>query len=473
MAKRPRLAARRKSLGFSQEALAEQLGVDASTVRRWELGTSNPQPWVRPKVARQLQVSLEQLDQLFRDGKDVTTTDRSAIVESSGRAPGSILLPVIVNGHPVLLPIDAQTVAASKLGPALGQLAPLDGEAAHPVVTAAEWDAMSPLNRRSLLKHGLAASALPALGLEELHQVASAMDDARRYLDTSVTGYLRRQLDLAKADDGTLGPAKTMPIVLGVLGAVEEHAREVKPGVRRELLDLGADAAEFAGWLYRDARDMPKALYWHDRACEWAQEAGNLPMQGYVLLKKSQLAYDEREPVRMLTLAQAVQHGPWQLPDRVQAEAIQQEARAEAMLGASIEQVQRKLDHARQLLASSRGGDGSTLSAHYGPELLSMQTAVCYAEAGQPRYAVDLYDQALTEHAFSPRDYGFFLSWKAGSLALAGEPDQAASVGMESAARAGRAGSNRTRKELARVVKVLTPWKNRPAVRGLAEAVTA
>lgn len=299
------------------------------------------------------------------------------------------------------------------------------------------------------------------------------MEDARRYLDTSVTDYLRRQLVLCKADDGTLGPVKTLPMVLGILGAVEEHARDVKPAVRRELLNVGADSAEFAGWLYRDARDMLRALYWHDRAVEWAQEAGNIPMQGYVLLKKSQLAYDEREPLRMLTLAQAVQNGPWQLPGRVQAEAVQQEARAEAMLGAPRATVERKLDQARQLLTTNRGDDGSALSAHYTEALLHMQTAVCYAEAGEPRRAVDLYDRSLTEDSFSPRDYGFFLSWMASSLALAGEPDQAATTGMESAARAGDAGSKRTKQELIRVLDVLKPWQNRPAVRGLQEAVRA
>jgi len=50
-----------------------------------------------------------------------------------------------------------------------------------------------------------------------------------------------------------------------------------------------ARAAEFVGWLYRDAGLLPAASYWQDRAEQWAQEAGDLPLQGYILLKKSQL----------------------------------------------------------------------------------------------------------------------------------------------------------------------------------------
>lgn len=64
-AKRQRLAARRKTAGFSQEQLAERLGIDRSTVARWESGETEPQPWIRPRLARVLQVSLDQLDHLL------------------------------------------------------------------------------------------------------------------------------------------------------------------------------------------------------------------------------------------------------------------------------------------------------------------------------------------------------------------------------------------------------------------------
>jgi transcriptional regulator with XRE-family HTH domain len=64
-AKRQRLAARRKAAGFSQEQLAERLSIDRSTVARWESGETEPQPWIRPRLARVLQISLDQLDRLL------------------------------------------------------------------------------------------------------------------------------------------------------------------------------------------------------------------------------------------------------------------------------------------------------------------------------------------------------------------------------------------------------------------------
>jgi transcriptional regulator with XRE-family HTH domain len=71
--KRRRLAARRRALGFTQESLAECLGVHPTTVRRWESGGigGGPQPWVRRKLAEHLQVSAEELEELLTDGHGV------------------------------------------------------------------------------------------------------------------------------------------------------------------------------------------------------------------------------------------------------------------------------------------------------------------------------------------------------------------------------------------------------------------
>jgi DNA-binding XRE family transcriptional regulator len=65
-ARRLSLAQRRKSVGLSQDGLAHALGVERSTVVRWEAGRTEPQAWVRPHLAQALQLSEEQLDDLLR-----------------------------------------------------------------------------------------------------------------------------------------------------------------------------------------------------------------------------------------------------------------------------------------------------------------------------------------------------------------------------------------------------------------------
>ncbi|MCJ1680571.1 helix-turn-helix transcriptional regulator [Streptomyces sp. APSN-46.1] len=60
------LAERRRALGYSQEKLAELLGVDRTTVGRWESGKVAPQPPQRRGLAAALEVSLQELDVLLK-----------------------------------------------------------------------------------------------------------------------------------------------------------------------------------------------------------------------------------------------------------------------------------------------------------------------------------------------------------------------------------------------------------------------
>jgi tetratricopeptide (TPR) repeat protein/DNA-binding XRE family transcriptional regulator len=64
-ARRDRLAQRRRALGLTQEDLAGLLEIERSTVARWERGKTQPLPWIRPKLARALQVPAGQLADLL------------------------------------------------------------------------------------------------------------------------------------------------------------------------------------------------------------------------------------------------------------------------------------------------------------------------------------------------------------------------------------------------------------------------
>jgi len=66
--KRGRLAQRRKAVGLTQEQLAERLGVERTTVVRWERGQTQPLPWLRPRLARALRVSANGIEELLAAG---------------------------------------------------------------------------------------------------------------------------------------------------------------------------------------------------------------------------------------------------------------------------------------------------------------------------------------------------------------------------------------------------------------------
>ncbi|MBK3640464.1 helix-turn-helix transcriptional regulator [Streptomyces sp. MBT33] len=456
----------------SQEAMAGWLDLNQAQLSRIEGGKPPQDLGKLMRWAHSLKIPADLLwfklpahrDEASTEATSATVQPAAMTLEAS-QAGG--LLPVVVNGRTVLVPVDTETIATSGLGSLFGQLA--EESAAR----ATEREPMSPLNRRDLLKGGIAAVALPGLGLDELHHVAAALDDAHRYLDGPVVDYFRRVLDKAKRDDGALGPKRTLPVMLGLLGAIESQARDVKPSVRRELLALGADGAEFAGWLYRDIQQPQAAVFWYDRAMEWAQEADNAAMQGYVLLKKSQMAYDERDALRMLTLAQAAGHDRWHLPARVRAEVTQQEALGRAMLGDPLDVVRGQLADAETLLTNAPEDQPDALGTYFNGHTRLLRDAITYTEAGKPSLAADLFSDVMSTGTLSHRDTGFFNARRAAALALSGEPDEAARVGKASAAVAQEVRSERTVRVLGEVLQTLGRWRSRPAVREFRESLTA
>ena len=87
--RRQELTRRRKAVGFTQESLAEQLGVERSTIIRWEAGESEPLPSIRPNLARALQVSIDQLAELLATSEDAGTT-RTLPAEPESTAPALV-----------------------------------------------------------------------------------------------------------------------------------------------------------------------------------------------------------------------------------------------------------------------------------------------------------------------------------------------------------------------------------------------
>src|SRR6185437_4198617 len=145
--RRHRLVLTRKAAGFSQEErLAETVGVERTTVMRWERGETCPQPWARPKLARALGISDEALSELLSE---------LAEPEGAGSAPAQIAEELI------------------------------------------------PLHRRDFLKYSV---VFPTLGFDELRHLSLAVNDAMDYLDTEVVGYFKQQLDSCATNDGIYGP---------------------------------------------------------------------------------------------------------------------------------------------------------------------------------------------------------------------------------------------------------------------------
>ncbi|HKR48950.1 MAG TPA: helix-turn-helix transcriptional regulator, partial [Pseudonocardiaceae bacterium] len=71
--RRQGLSQRRRAVGLTQESLAQLLGVERSTVVRWEAGDTEPLPSIRPSLARALNMSIDHLAELLAESKNIGT----------------------------------------------------------------------------------------------------------------------------------------------------------------------------------------------------------------------------------------------------------------------------------------------------------------------------------------------------------------------------------------------------------------
>lgn len=314
----------------------------------------------------------------------------------------------------------------------------------------------------SAVLSGIAAPARPlhaasATASEGAGRVRQAIADPARYADARFVDAFRVQLETAKALDGGYGAASALATAKGVIDVVESVAPDVPEKVRGDVLVLGAEAAEFVGWLFRDLADRGQAGYWYDRAMEYAQLCGDMSWQGFVLLRKSQMAYESRSAHRVRLFARAALEGPWQLSARFYAEALLQVARGDLMLGQSVD-LEDAVEQARDASAG---------------EHLTLREASCWIEAREPERAAGLYETGLASDGLSLRDAGYFQARQSMALAQAQAPDLAAERAYAALTAAARTGSRRTHRAVVATRAALTPWQDRDSVAALDDALTA
>ncbi|WP_406515765.1 helix-turn-helix domain-containing protein [Streptomyces sp. NBC_00873] len=107
------LAKRRRTLNYNQEKLAQLLGVDRTTVGRWESGRIDPQPPQRRGLAAALEVSLQELDALLTQpraaGQEIAghqSSDPPNAGDSDEMIRREFLRILTVSGALTVLPVD-------------------------------------------------------------------------------------------------------------------------------------------------------------------------------------------------------------------------------------------------------------------------------------------------------------------------------------------------------------------------------
>lgn len=182
MANRSGLAARRRTVGLTQESLAERLKVDRSTVARWESGHTSPQPWMRPRLARLLHVDAEGLDGLLAVGPvgDPATDDA---LNHALRHPDRIDL----SGVATLREHFDDCVARYDQVPSAGLIAEAGAQLTR-VERIATGTARGRVQRELLLLHADACTLMGQL----------VWDASQRRDHTTATAYYKRGAEIAR-----------------------------------------------------------------------------------------------------------------------------------------------------------------------------------------------------------------------------------------------------------------------------------
>lgn len=292
--KRRRLAQRRKALGHTQDDLAALVGVDRTTIIRWERAERDPQPWLRRKLASALRVSADELTELLE-----------AVSEVPGRADGYTLLssvPLDFSDASVAVPLtegfSAHDLASRRK--VLERLTVLSSGALLKPIR--QWVASLPAAQSEPISPG---------DIDELHEAVKLF---RRW-DASGVGGLKRKA------------------VVGQLNAVAESVHETT--MRAKLLPIMAELAQLAGWMAYDHGLPGVAQRYYLLALHACREAGPsaLPLGVKVIGDMTQLStalgnYDDS-----LNLARTGLYALPRTEKLVRSELLGLESRAYAQLG--------------------------------------------------------------------------------------------------------------------------------------------
>ena len=293
--KRRALAERRRTVGYTQEQLAEVLGVERSTVVRWEAGETTPQPWCRPKLAEALAVSVDELDTMLTNGETGKDTgaglpddaEYDPVLASPWSHRGTVEAAVMLSGGDNRVKRRAFLTGTALTAPAHQWLV----HEPEPLVSGVKGRRVSA---------GL-ADRLPAM-IAELR----AMDDVAG--GGSV-------LSLAQHEFGW------------ITGLLDQASYDEATG--RKLLASLAELGQLASWGAYDSGQPGLAQRYNVAALRAAHSADDRPLGAHILGSMAKQAAHQGRPAEAVTLAETALAGAKGLESpRLQAQLYVRQAYA-------------------------------------------------------------------------------------------------------------------------------------------------
>jgi transcriptional regulator with XRE-family HTH domain/tetratricopeptide (TPR) repeat protein len=280
---------------------------------------------------------------------------------------------------------------------------------------------------------GLGALLPAAYGLGRPAASASAVVAAGKPDGGQVIDGFQAMLRQSRSLGQVLAPADLLPMLLGPTRALRRVAEHSSGGERDAMLLLAARFAEYTGWIAQEAGDDPGALWWTDRAVEYAAMAGQHDMAAYALVRRGLIAlyrHDGRQTVELAQQAQRATRDP-----RIRGLAAQREAQGLAVL-ADRDGAMRALDRAADLLSTAAseanggtGADPTPLGSTHVADPVQAARGWCLYDLGDTRRAADtLREQYAAVPATALRARARFGARFALALAADGEAEESAFV---------------------------------------------
>ncbi|RSM62973.1 hypothetical protein DMH03_13075 [Amycolatopsis sp. WAC 01376] len=316
-----------------------------------------------------------------------------------------------------------------------------------------------PISRRELLA-SLGIGLLASPTLTRLEQALGAVQPNRDTLTT-----LADALEHYQAAARALPPSRLLDALTAQIAVLDSLRRRAEPGLRADYLVLQARYAESLSWLSEEAGRAEEALFWTDRATQWAQSSGWTAMTAYTFVRRSMMAVSfASDGHRAVDHALAAYEMPL-APVRIRGLAAKQMAFGHA-LAWEADASARALDQA-MILLDEPGDDGSELGQRsvVSDDLYAIFRTTCDIYLGKGEAAIGVLEPRLaTLSTASARTATITRAKLARAYANVGQPYEAARLAWQAIDDSTALQSLSARSELRRAVPVLQHWRQRSEV---------
>ncbi|KDN86229.1 DNA-binding protein [Kitasatospora cheerisanensis KCTC 2395] len=286
------------------------------------------------------------------------------------------------------------------------------------------------------------------------------------------TALLREEYDRARRLGQCVDPAVLLPLLIEQGRTTARIAASTGGRTRSELLLLASRFAEFTGWMAQEAGDARAAIEHTAEAVDLAEEAGDLHLASYALVRRALVTFYDGDAAQTVALAGAAAENR-RLPYRIRGLAAQREAQGHALGGDHL-RCMRSLDQAHEFLAYATRDEasGPVIGTSNLPDPAAMVTGWCLYDLGRPKEAAEVLDREcarIPAHALRTRTrYGLR---QALAHAAAGEVERSCAVAGELVGIAGEVRSATVAADVRRLDRELGRFRAHRAVRELQPAL--